>query len=240
MTGVQTCALPICICGVTAIVSTAPAIEADEREVAYAVANVVAFGLFGMLTYPYLAHAVLPTSETIGLFLGTAVHDTSQVVGSALTYKQVYGDDVVLRVATVTKLTRNIFLAFVIPILTWMHVKSKSEQSGSGAVSFSLSKFVPGFVVGFLAMAVVRSFGDWTLTSNGAAFGVWDAARWAAITASVAPRRRPSVTSTAGTRPPPGLAFRPKTCGQEISRPEKLTMMKTRKVQMPTAACSSR
>lgn len=173
------------ICGVTAIVSTAPAIEADEREVAYAVANVVAFGLFGMLTYPYLAHAVLPTSETIGLFLGTAVHDTSQVVGSALTYKQVYGDDVVLRVATVTKLTRNIFLAFVIPILTWMHVKSKSEQSGSGAVSFSLSKFVPGFVVGFLAMAVVRSFGDWTLTSNGAAFGVWDGARWAAITKSL-------------------------------------------------------
>ena len=47
------------ICGVTAIVSTAPAIDADEREVAYAVANVVAFGLFGMLAYPYLAHALL-------------------------------------------------------------------------------------------------------------------------------------------------------------------------------------
>ena len=50
------------ICGVTAIVSTAPAIDADEREVAYAVANVVAFGLFGMLVYPYLAHALLPGS----------------------------------------------------------------------------------------------------------------------------------------------------------------------------------
>ncbi len=112
------------ICGVTAIVSVAPAIEADEREVAYAVANVVAFGLFGMLTYPYLAHLLLGSSETIGLFLGTAVHDTSQVVGAALTYKQVYGDDVVLRVATVTKLTRNIFLAVVIPVLTWMHLKN--------------------------------------------------------------------------------------------------------------------
>ena len=54
------------ICGVTAIVSTAPAIDADEREVAYAVANVVAFGLIGMLLYPYLAHALLNTSETIG------------------------------------------------------------------------------------------------------------------------------------------------------------------------------
>jgi outer membrane protein OmpA-like peptidoglycan-associated protein len=53
---------------------------------AYAVANVVAFGLFGMLFYPYLAHSLLGSSETIGLFLGTAIHDTSQVVGAALTY----------------------------------------------------------------------------------------------------------------------------------------------------------
>lgn len=174
------------ICGVTAIVSTAPAIEADEREVAYAVANVVAFGLFGMLTYPYLAHAFLPSSETIGLFLGTAVHDTSQVVGAALTYKQVYGDDVVLRVATVTKLTRNIFLAAVIPILTWMHMRSaQGAQAAHGARGVSFMKYVPGFVLGFLAMAVVRSLGDWTLTSNGAAMGIWDAAQWTAITKSL-------------------------------------------------------
>jgi uncharacterized integral membrane protein (TIGR00698 family) len=176
------------ICGVTAIVSVAPAIEADEREVAYAIANVVAFGLFGMLTYPYLAHWLLPTSETIGLFLGTAVHDTSQVVGAALTYKQVYGDDVVLRVATVTKLTRNIFLAAVIPILTWQHLKNLGASGASGALgaarkpTVSFASLVPGFVLGFLAMAAVRSFGDWTLTSNGAAFGMWSAAQWGSIT----------------------------------------------------------
>jgi uncharacterized integral membrane protein (TIGR00698 family) len=172
------------ICGVTAIVSTAPAIEADEREVAYAVANVVAFGLFGMLAYPYLAHAVLGSSETIGLFLGTAVHDTSQVVGAALTYKQVYNDPVVLTVATVTKLTRNIFLAAVIPLLTWMHVRSQ-RAIGAGGIGAVTTSLVPGFVLGFLAMAIVRSFGDWTLTSNGAAFGVWSAAQWASITKSI-------------------------------------------------------
>lgn len=169
------------ICGVTAIVSVAPAIEADEREVAYAVANVVAFGLFGMLFYPYLAHSVLGSSETIGLFLGTAVHDTSQVVGAALTYKQVYGDDVVLRVATVTKLTRNIFLAAVIPMLTWLHLKS--TQSATGVVKkISWKALVPGFVLGFLAMAIVRSIGDATLGSGGAAFGIWSAPAWASIT----------------------------------------------------------
>jgi uncharacterized integral membrane protein (TIGR00698 family) len=169
------------ICGVTAIVSTAPAIDADEREVAYAVANVVAFGLLGMLTYPYLAHAILGSSETIGLFLGTAVHDTSQVVGAALTYKQVYGDDVVLRVATVTKLTRNIFLAAVIPILTWMHIRSHSRV-GSGGIGAVTTTLVPGFVVGFVLMALVRTVGDATLGSMGAAFGVLSADAWASIT----------------------------------------------------------
>ena len=169
------------ICGVTAIVSTAPAIEADEREVAYAVANVVAFGLIGMLLYPYLAHALLGTSETIGLFLGTAVHDTSQVVGAALTYKQVYGDDVVLRVATVTKLTRNIFLAVVIPLLTWMHIRSQS-RIGSGGIGAVSTTLVPGFVIGFVLMALVRTIGDATLRSMGAAFGVLSADAWASLT----------------------------------------------------------
>src|SRR5262245_25200118 len=172
------------ICGVTAIVSTAPAIDADEREVAYAVANVVLFGLFGMLTYPYLAHAVLSRSETIGLFLGTAVPDTSQVVGAALTYKQLYADDVVLRAATVTKLTRNIFLAGVIPLLTWMHIRATHGQAGAKRAT-SWKTFVPMFVLGFLGMAVVRSIGDAMLNAGGLAFGYYDARAWGSFTGSI-------------------------------------------------------
>ncbi len=169
------------ICGVTAIVSTAPAIKADEREVAYAVANVVAFGLFGMLTYPYLAHALLGRSETVGLFLGTAVHDTSQVVGAALTYRQMYADDVVLRVATVTKLTRNLFLAGVIPLLTWLHVRATHAETGERRTA-RWTTYVPAFVLGFLAMAVVRTIGDALLRSSGLAYGVWDAPGWTTVT----------------------------------------------------------
>jgi uncharacterized integral membrane protein (TIGR00698 family) len=168
------------ICGVTAIVSTAPAVDADEREVAYAVANVVAFGLFGMLVYPYIAHALLQRSETVGLFLGTAIHDTSQVVGAALTYRQMYADDVVLRVATVTKLTRNLCLAGVIPLLTWMHLRASREANAPQAVT-RWTTFVPLFVLGFVGMAVVRTVGDATLGA-GAAYGVWDAAAWARLT----------------------------------------------------------
>lgn len=179
------------ICGVTAIVSTAPAIDADEREVAYAVANVVAFGLVGMLVYPYVAHALLVRSETIGLFLGTAVHDTSQVVGAALTYKQLYADDVVLRTATVTKLTRNLFLAVVIPVLTLRHLREGGtglqararERSARGRLSWT--KYVPAFVVGFLGMAVLRTIGDAMVTRTGVAYGLFDADRWPVVTAFV-------------------------------------------------------
>jgi uncharacterized integral membrane protein (TIGR00698 family) len=169
------------ICGVTAIVSTAPAIEADEREVAYAVANVVAFGLFGMLAYPYLAHALLPGSAAIGLFLGTAVHDTSQVVGAALTYRQIYADDAVLRVATVTKLTRNLFLAVVIPFLVWQ--RQRAGQLTASTSGPSWRTLVPSFVLGFVAMAVVRSIGDAMLARGVMALGIWDAPSWSATTA---------------------------------------------------------
>lgn len=175
------------ICGVTAIVSTAPAIEADEREVAYAVANVVAFGLLGMLTYPYLAHALLTHSETIGLFLGTSVHDTSQVMGAALTYRQVYGDEVVLRTATVTKLTRNLFLAGVIPLLSWRHARESGSLPGTparGARAAHWTRHIPGFVVGFLLMAGLRSAGDYSLAETGAALGLFDAAGWSRATAT--------------------------------------------------------
>lgn len=173
------------ICGVTAIVSTAPAIDADEREVAYAVANVVAFGLFGMLVYPYVAHALLPNSAAIGLFLGTAVHDTSQVVGAALTYRQIYADDVVLRVATVTKLTRNLFLAGVIPLLTWMHRRQRGGAGTAGSAGSSWRSLVPGFVVGFVAMALLRSAGDAMLGGGAPAFGIWDRAGWSRVTSLV-------------------------------------------------------
>ncbi len=137
-----------------------------------------------MLAYPYLAHEWLGRSETVGLFLGTAVHDTSQVVGAALTYRQMYADDVVLRVATVTKLTRNLFLAAVIPLLTWMHVRSSHLAAGTRPTA-KWTSYVPAFVIGFLAMAVIRTIGDVGVRTSGQAFGLIYAGDWARVTSQL-------------------------------------------------------
>jgi uncharacterized membrane protein YadS len=88
----------------------------------------------------------------------------------------------VLRVATVTKLTRNLCLAFVIPLLTWMHLRHAQTMPGAGRKATSWKTLVPAFVIGFVAMAIVRTIGDATLQAGGAAYGLFDAATWANLT----------------------------------------------------------
>ncbi|GBG24874.1 Hypothetical Protein FCC1311_010922 [Hondaea fermentalgiana] len=190
------------ICGVTAITALSPAIKASQQDTSFAVANVVAFGTIGMLVYPYVAHAIIPSSHAIGIALGLSVHDTSQVIGCALSYSTVFGDEEVLKVATVTKLTRNLFLAGVIPGLTYMTARSESQLAAAAAAkenpgaaatleapsslvpSFAeVKKYFPGFVAGFVGMSALRTVGDMTLASDtAAAFGVFDADTWKTLT----------------------------------------------------------
>ncbi len=166
------------ICGVTAALSVGPAIEAKESEVAYTVANVTLFGLAAMLTYPYLAHAVFGSSSgSVGLFLGTGIHDTSQVLGAALSYKEIFRDEAALQVATVTKLTRNAFLVAVVPALAYLHVR----RTGHAGARVNIARLFPLFVLGFLAMAILRSLGDAGLAAGGRALGIWDRGAWMGI-----------------------------------------------------------
>jgi len=170
------------ICGVTATVAVAPVIEADDQEVAYTIANVTLFGILAMFLYPWLAHTLfMAVPASAGLFLGTAIHETSQVMGAALSYKDLFNDDVAFKTATITKLTRNVFLVAVIPALGWFHAR---RQGGAGKTP-SLLKLFPVFVLGFLAAALVRSTGEATLRSSGLAFGIWDAASWQSLVAMI-------------------------------------------------------
>lgn len=181
------------VCGVTAISATAPVIKAEQKEVAFAIANVVAFGTLGMLTYPYLAHSVFTHSEQVGLFLGLAVHDTSQVMGSALTYHNVYTDETALKVAAVTKLTRNLSLAAIVPLLAM----GTSGQSAKDLSLKDVKKLVPGFVLGFIGMSAVRSMGDYTLGASGSAFGLLDKSQWLELTSLLGNQAAPVLLGVA-------------------------------------------
>jgi len=170
------------ICGVTAITALAPAIKAQHKDLAVAVANTVAFGTMGMLIYPYLLHELCAgNSEQVGMCLGVAIHDTSQVLGSAMSYRDTFDDEIALKVAAITKLTRNLGLAVAIPGLTYLHAKEQQQQTkemedGDSkkpvAIGDSISglntfqKYVPTFLLAFIGMASLRSTGDLLLGSD--------------------------------------------------------------------------
>ncbi|MDW8278178.1 MAG: putative sulfate exporter family transporter [Anaerolineales bacterium] len=142
------------ICGNTAIVATAPVLKADEEEMGFAVATITLFGLLAVLLYPLIGHALGLSERAFGLWAGTAVNDTSQVVAVSAIYSQLSLD-----VATVVKLTRNTLMAPLIFLFGWVSSRAPSRPMSDSAARFAWRKLMPGFVLGFLAMALLRTLG---------------------------------------------------------------------------------
>jgi len=167
------------ICGVSAIAATGPVIRARDEEVAYAVAVITVFGMLAMIAYPFVAPLLFGGDATsVGLFLGTAVHDTSQVNAAGIIYADAHAAPRALDVAVVTKLVRNLFMIAVIPLMALRaHRSEPVAADGAPRRRVPLARLFPLFVVGFVLVAVLRSVGDATL-AGGSAFGLADAAGW--------------------------------------------------------------
>jgi uncharacterized membrane protein YadS len=160
------------VCGNTAIVATAPVIGARAREVAYAVATITLFGTVAVFLYPTIGRAVGLSEVASGLWAGVAVHDTSQVIatGAAL------GPEA-LDVATVVKLIRNALMAPLLLVIAAVWAARadtaavradggppRTGASGHPAMTTGLGRrgirrAFPLFVVGFLALATLRTIG---------------------------------------------------------------------------------
>jgi uncharacterized integral membrane protein (TIGR00698 family) len=165
------------ICGVSAIVATAPVIDADDDEVSYAVACITLFGLMTLFVYPFLAHWIFHAdAKQVGVFLGTAVHDTSQVTGAALMYKQMYSADAALSNATATKLLRNVFMAAVIPLMAISYHRGSKDRTRQAAAAWHQA--IPLFVIVFIALAAARSIGDYMLSRSVGAFWIFPKDTW--------------------------------------------------------------
>ena len=144
------------VCGTTAIMATAPVIKADKNEVSYAIANITLFGILSMLLYPYFANLYFDGNSLFaGLFLGTAIHETSQVAAAGLIYDQQFDSPETLNVATVTKLIRNTFLIVMIPLFAFLYNRGSVREK-----NYSIINIFPFFVLGFIAMIILRNLGD--------------------------------------------------------------------------------
>src|SRR6202012_2538105 len=107
-----------------------PVIRAKHAETAFAVTCVVLFGCIAMLVYPWVAGYFFSNSPVhAGVFLGTAIHDTSQVIGSALIYSQQAAAPDALSAASVAKLLRNLSIIVLIPAAAWLVRREEAQEA---------------------------------------------------------------------------------------------------------------
>jgi uncharacterized integral membrane protein (TIGR00698 family) len=138
------------ICGGSAIVATAPVIDASNEDVTFAISTIFLFNIIAVFLFPALGHLMRMSENAFGLWAGTAINDTSSVVAAAFSYSDAAG-----RFATVVKLTRTLM---IIPIaLTLAFLRSRGAKAKGG--SLDMAKIVPWFILGFLAASLVRSVG---------------------------------------------------------------------------------
>ena len=150
------------VCGTTAIMATAPVIGAKKNEVSYAIANITLFGILSMLIYPYFANFYFDAEPLYaGLFMGTSIHETSQVAAAGLIYDQQFNSPETLNVATVTKLIRNTFLVIMIPLFAFLYNRNNAIKK-----DYSILSIFPYFVLGFVGMIIFRNIGDQFFLNN--------------------------------------------------------------------------
>jgi uncharacterized integral membrane protein (TIGR00698 family) len=150
------------ICGNSAIAAVAPAIRAKKQDIAAAIALTAVLGVGVVLSLPALIPLFDLSDERYGVVAGLTVYAVPQVLAATLPVSAEAG-----QFGSLVKLTRVLLLGPVVALFAFLYRHGDTEDE-TRAGKLSISKLLPWFVVGFLAMALLRTtsilppaWGDW-------------------------------------------------------------------------------
>ena len=158
------------ICGGSAIAAIAPAVNAKEKDIAYAMSATFLFDMVMILLFPIMGRALGLSDMAYGLWSGTAVNDTSSVVAAGYAFSERAGD-----FATMVKLTRTLSIIPTVIIFALIEVRMKKRQAVTAGAeeikaNVKFSSLFPWFILGFLGLAVINSIGvipaTWSVASK--------------------------------------------------------------------------
>lgn len=158
------------ICGGSAIAAIAPTIEAEDRDVAYAISATFIFDVLMVILFPIMGRYFGMSDMGYGLWAGTAVNDTSSVVAAGYAFSEAAGN-----FSVIVKLTRTLSIIPVVLIFSLINerLERKKAMAEQGGVhekrAINWSKIFPWFILLFLGMVAVRSTG---IITDGAADGI--------------------------------------------------------------------
>jgi uncharacterized integral membrane protein (TIGR00698 family) len=134
------------ICGVSAVGAMSAARGSDPKDTGTPIALVTLYGTAAIVVLPALAPLLGLDHLQFGHWVGASVHDVGQVVATAQTMGAV-----ALAAAVVVKLTRVLMLA---PMVAITSIQTRRRGTATG----KQPAIVPLFIIGFLALVLVRSF----------------------------------------------------------------------------------
>ncbi|MBB3135468.1 putative integral membrane protein (TIGR00698 family) [Rhizobium pisi] len=135
------------ICGNSAIAAAAPVIGAKPDDIAASIAFTAVLGIAAVLTLPLLHLFLGLNAVQYGVFSGLTAYAVPQVLAATAS-----AGAVSTQVGTLVKLIRVMMLGPVILLLAAVH----GRRPGGSAVN--LRHVLPWFILGFAAMASLRSF----------------------------------------------------------------------------------
>ncbi|MCD1147556.1 YeiH family protein [Peptoniphilus sp. KCTC 25270] len=150
------------ICGGSAIAAISPVIEAEDKDIAYAMSATFLFDMAMIILFPIMGHALGLDDMAYGLWAGTAVNDTSSVVAAGYAFSEGAGD-----FATMVKLTRTLVIIPTVIVFAMISNRLKRKENVEGEVKYSITNIFPWFILGFLAMAALNSLGVFTPELSG-------------------------------------------------------------------------
>jgi uncharacterized integral membrane protein (TIGR00698 family) len=150
------------ICGVSAAVATAPAVEAKATEVAYAIATILGFGILTMFVSPFIGHALGLSDLQYGAWIGTGILNSGQVLAAALAFNPAVAPGTAVSVGEIWNIMRVIaipFAVFAVTVWYWAGQGAENPHAERKSLGTLLVEKFPVFVIGFLAMVVLTSMG---------------------------------------------------------------------------------
>ncbi len=148
------------ICGITAIMASSSVLKSKDYDVGTAVLIVVLWGSLAVLVYPLFIEWYFISDLAKGIFLGVGIHDTSQVLAAAMVHGDLYQNNKVIEIATITKLLRSLFLALLVPSLFFFKNRIERNTSKSLSILGYIKNSIPLFVISFIILIIIRAIAD--------------------------------------------------------------------------------
>lgn len=146
------------ICGASAVNAVAPVAGARREEQGIAIATIFLFSVVALLVFRPIASLVGLDGAHAGLWSGLAVNDLSSAIAVGKQMGEMGGE-----MAAASKSTRVLMLAPALIVLALVRRDTAPKDIKKSAVDN-----LPGYLLGYVALALVRATGDRIFASDAA------------------------------------------------------------------------